>query len=151
MVNKCRKNVRCMVRGGEIQKSQTEWNDRPKDTFSGEAGDETSVPKRKENGTAPKRVACQSPADRTAEEINHKTGKEGILPMAGEIFMRVNEVAEELGVSIPYAYKLIRELNKELRKTGCITIAGRIDRKFFHEKFYGTREPKERRESNGSV
>lgn len=65
--------------------------------------------------------------------------------------MRVNEVAEELGVSVPYAYKLIRESNKELRKTGCITIAGRIDRKFFHEKFYGTREPKERRESNGSV
>ena len=110
-----------------------------------------SVPRRKENGTAPKRVACQSPADRTAEEINHKTGKEGILPMAGEIFMRVNEVAEELGVSVPYAYKLIRELNEELQKTGCITIAGRIDRKFFHEKFYGTREPKERRESNGSV
>ena len=64
--------------------------------------------------------------------------------------MRVNEVAEELGVSVPYAYKLIRELNKELRKTGCITIAGRIDRKFFHEKFYGTREPKERRESNAA-
>lgn len=71
--------------------------------------------------------------------------------MAGEIFMRVNEVAEELGVSVPYAYKLIRKLNEELRKTGCITIAGRNDRKFFHEKFYGTREPKERRESNGSV
>ena len=53
--------------------------------------------------------------------------------------MRVNEVAEELGVSVPYVYKLIRELNGELRKTGCITIAGRIDRKFFHEKFYGTR------------
>ncbi len=33
--------------------------------------------------------------------------------------MRVNEVVEELGVSVPYAYKLIRELNKELRKTGC--------------------------------
>ena len=40
--------------------------------------------------------------------------------MAGEIFMRVNEVAEELGVSVSYAYKLIRELNKELRETGCI-------------------------------
>ena len=60
--------------------------------------------------------------------------------------MRVNEVAEELGVSVPYAYKLIRELNEELRKTGCITIAGRIDRRFFHEKFYGTREQKERKE-----
>lgn len=65
--------------------------------------------------------------------------------------MRVNEVAEELGVSVPYAYKLIRELNKELKETGCITIAGRIDRKFFHEKFYGTREQQERKESHGSV
>lgn len=65
--------------------------------------------------------------------------------------MRVNEVAEELGVSVPYAYKLIRELNKELRKTGCITIAGRIDRKFFHEKFYGTRDVVERKELNGSI
>lgn len=134
-----------------MKSKRAKLNDRPMDTFSGEAGDETSVPKRKENGTAPKRVACQSPADRTAEEINHKTGKEGILPMAGEIFMRVNEVAEELGVSVPYAYKLIRELNKELRKTGCITIAGRIDRKFFHEKFYGTRDVVKRKELNGSI
>lgn len=62
--------------------------------------------------------------------------------MAGEIFMRVEKVAEELGVSIPYAYKLIRSMNEELKKTGCITIAGRIDRKFFYEKFYGTREQK---------
>ena len=65
--------------------------------------------------------------------------------------MRVNEVAEELGVSVPYAYKLIRELNEKLRKTGCITIAGRIDRRFFHEKFYGTREQNERKELNGGV
>lgn len=64
--------------------------------------------------------------------------------MAGKMFMRVDEVAEELGVSIPYAYKLIRSMNEELRKTGCITISGRIDRKFFHEKFYGTRLKDER-------
>ena len=43
-------------------------NDRPRDTFSGEAGDEKSVSRGKENGTAPKRVACQSPADRTAKQ-----------------------------------------------------------------------------------
>lgn len=66
-----------------------------------------------------------------------------VLTMANQIFMRVNEVAEELGVSIPYAYKLIRQLNEELAKTGCITISGRIDRKFFHEKFYGTRTEKD--------
>ena len=45
--------------------------------------------------------------------------------MANQIFMRVNEVAEELGVSVPYAYKLIRQMNEELAKTGCITISGR--------------------------
>lgn len=65
--------------------------------------------------------------------------------MAGTMFMRVEEVAEEMGVSIPYAYKLIRELNKELKATGCIAIAGRIDRKFFHEKFYSTKTTDERR------
>lgn len=58
--------------------------------------------------------------------------------------MRVEEVAEELDVSIPYAYKLIRKMNEELKKTGCITIAGRIDRKFFHEKFYTTKDQTER-------
>ena len=54
-------------RGG-VKSKTAKLNDRPRDTFSGEARDETSVPKRKENGTAPKRVACQSPADRTATQ-----------------------------------------------------------------------------------
>lgn len=61
------------------------------------------------------------------------------------MFLRVEEVAKELDVSIPYAYKLIRSMNAELKKTGCITISGRIDRKFFYEKFYGTRDQQERR------
>lgn len=65
--------------------------------------------------------------------------------MAATMFMRVEEVAEEMGVSIPYAYKLIRKLNRELQETGCITIAGRIDRKFFHEKFYCTKSNDEGR------
>lgn len=50
-----------------------------------------------------------------------------------------------MGVSIPYAYKLICKLNRELQETGCITIAGRIDRKFFYEKFYSTKPDEERR------
>lgn len=62
--------------------------------------------------------------------------------MAGQIFMRADEVASELGVSKPYAYKLIKALNEKLAKTGCITMAGRIDRKFFYEQFYGTKEGK---------
>ncbi len=64
--------------------------------------------------------------------------------MAEKMFMRVGEVAEALDVSTPYAYKLIRKLNEELKKSGCITIAGRIDRKFFYEKFYGAKNFNER-------
>lgn len=64
--------------------------------------------------------------------------------MAGKMFMRVEEVAEELDISVPYAYKLIRKMNEELKKTGSIIISGRIDRKFFHEKFYGTKKQAER-------
>ena len=56
--------------------------------------------------------------------------------MAEKMFMRVDEIAEALDVSRPYAYKLIRQLNEELKKKGCITIAGRLDRKYFREKFY---------------
>lgn len=58
--------------------------------------------------------------------------------MMDKMFMKVDEVMEKLDVSESYAYKLIRTLNKELAKTGCVTIAGRIDRKFFYEHFYGT-------------
>ncbi len=59
--------------------------------------------------------------------------------MNGKLFMRVEEVAEVMEVSIPYAYKVIRKMNAELKKSGCITLDGRIDRKYFMEQFYGTR------------
>lgn len=60
--------------------------------------------------------------------------------MADSLFMRVGEVAEELGVSKTFAYQIMRQLNEELAKTGCITIQGRIDRKFFHDRIYATKE-----------
>ena len=43
-------------------------------------------------------------------------------------FIKAGEVAEELGISKPFAYKIIRRLNEELREKGMITIAGRVDR-----------------------
>ena len=48
-------------------------------------------------------------------------------------FMRVEEVAAELGVSVSYAYKVIRRLNDELKAKGFVTIAGRINRQYFAE------------------
>lgn len=47
------------------------------------------------------------------------------------------EVAEILGVSRGHAYKIVKELNEELRRKGYIVIAGRVPKKFFCEKYYG--------------
>ena len=63
--------------------------------------------------------------------------------MAGQIFMRADEVASVLGVSKPYAYKLIQKLNVKLAKPGCYTLPGRIDRTFFYEQFSGPKDGKE--------
>ncbi len=57
--------------------------------------------------------------------------------MSDMLFIKVEEIAKELDVSKPYAYKLVREMNEELRKKGFITIAGRVSREYFKEKFYG--------------
>ena len=56
--------------------------------------------------------------------------------MSTNSFMRADEVARELGVSRSYAYKLIKQLNEELRKMGYITVAGRVSRRYFNEKLY---------------
>ena len=52
-------------------------------------------------------------------------------------FMRVEEVADELGVSVSYAYKVIRRLIDELKEQGFVTIAGRINRQYFNERVFG--------------
>ena len=53
-------------------------------------------------------------------------------------FIRAEEVAAELDVSQPYAYKLIRQLNEEVKAKGFLTIAGRVNRQYFNERCYGT-------------
>lgn len=54
--------------------------------------------------------------------------------MAEQSFMRVDDVAKELGVSKSYAYKIVQKLNAELKALGYLTISGRINRKYFMEK-----------------
>ena len=59
-------------------------------------------------------------------------------------FMRVDDVAKELGISKSYAYKIVQKLNAELRSLGYLTISGRINRKYFMEKLcYNGAERKE--------
>ena len=56
-------------------------------------------------------------------------------------FMRVDDVARELGVSKSYAYKIVQKLNAELREKGYLTISGRVNRRYFMEKLcYGGAE-----------
>lgn len=62
-------------------------------------------------------------------------------------FIRVDEVAKELDVSKPYAYKLIRQLNEGLKAKGFITIAGRVNRQYFNERLYGA----ERNDVNAGI
>ena len=128
------------MRGGIS--NEAKLNDRPTDTFSGEAGDDMSVPRRRTNGTAPGRVARQSLKGETTNEKQLRQGKEGILRMTEkQSFMRVDEVAQELGVSKSYAYKIVQKLNAELKSLGYLTISGRVNRKFFYEKLcYGEKE-----------
>lgn len=42
-----------------------------------------------------------------------------------------------MGVSKPFAYKLVRQMNEKLEEKGVITIAGRVSRKYYEEKYYG--------------
>ena len=66
--------------------------------------------------------------------------------MASSVFMRVTDVAEELGVSKSYAYKIVQRLNEELKSMGYLTVSGRVSKKYFMEKVcYGERDNKERK------
>lgn len=49
-------------------------------------------------------------------------------------FVEVKEVQETLGVSESVAYRVIRELNAQLKAAGYITIAGKVNRAYFVEK-----------------
>ena len=49
-------------------------------------------------------------------------------------FLRVAEVAEILGVSQSHAYKIMRQLNKELKVK--IVTAGRVSRRYLEERMY---------------
>lgn len=53
------------------------------------------------------------------------------------IMMNVDEVAEKLNISKPFAYKIMREMNSELKARGYLTIQGKVNRKYFLEKIYG--------------
>lgn len=52
-------------------------------------------------------------------------------------YITAQEIANALGVSEGMGYKIIRDLNAELRQKGFITIAGKCPRSYFNTKWYG--------------
>ena len=54
--------------------------------------------------------------------------------MESTSFMRVDEVAQELGISKSYAYKIVQKLNTELKGKGFMTISGRVNKQYFMER-----------------
>ena len=67
--------------------------------------------------------------------------------MANNTFLKVEDVAEILGVSKSYAYKIVRSLNAELKEKGFLVVSGSSNRRYFIEKAcYGTDKYDERNE-----
>ncbi len=60
--------------------------------------------------------------------------------MTKSALMTATEVSEYLGTSKAHAYKVMRQLNEELKNQGYITIQGKVSRAYFEEKIYGAKE-----------
>lgn len=55
-------------------------------------------------------------------------------------FITAREVAEIMDVSSGTAYRIIRQLNDQLKANGYLTVAGKVSRKFFEERvLYGAK------------
>lgn len=52
-----------------------------------------------------------------------------------KFFLKAEDVHEILGCSVPYAYKIIRDLNAELKANGFMTMQGRVERRFLFKRY----------------
>ena len=46
------------------------------------------------------------------------------------------QVAEMLGISVSYAYKIIDQLNRELEQAGYLTLHGKVDSLYLKRRFF---------------
>ena len=54
--------------------------------------------------------------------------------------LNAKEVAEVLGISNSYAYKVIDKLNGELEKAGYLTISGKVDSLYLMTRYFPCEE-----------
>jgi DNA-binding IclR family transcriptional regulator len=79
----------------------------------------------------------KNPDTKESNYIQNKGGGQ----MANATFMKVQDVADELGVSKSYAYKIVQKLNAELKEQGFLTISGRVNKQYFLERTcYGSKK-----------
>ena len=50
-------------------------------------------------------------------------------------FITASEVAEIMGISRSKAYQIVREMNRELKAQGYLTVAGKCPAQYFKQKF----------------
>ena len=57
--------------------------------------------------------------------------------MKDKKYLKAEDVAEYMEISVPMAYKIIRKLNDELISQGYLVVAGRVNHSYFEKKIYG--------------
>ena len=60
--------------------------------------------------------------------------------MARTVFIKAEEVAQELEISKALAYRMIHRWNDELKAKGYTTVTGRVSRQYFEEQIYGVQQ-----------
>lgn len=68
--------------------------------------------------------------------------------MGNKLFVHADEVACDFGVSRTKAYEMIKKLNKELEEKGFLTVAGRVSRQYYMERFYGNTQKIHQEDAN---
>jgi len=53
-----------------------------------------------------------------------------------KLYLTAQECAELLGISLGHSYRICRELNKELEMQNYITVAGKVPRAYFFQRYY---------------
>ena len=54
--------------------------------------------------------------------------------------LSAKEVAKVLEISVSYAYKIIDQLNEELKKSGDLTIPGKVDSLYLKKRYFPSEE-----------
>ncbi len=60
--------------------------------------------------------------------------------MTDSKLLGVDEVAETIGISRSYAYRVMQKLNDELQESGRYIVSGKVNKAFLIEKFFGIPE-----------